>query len=397
MPETTSTHIRFVPGESQRAFADLERLLLAPIRPAWAIVDAHTHLGHDEDGRALRPDQLLSEMDRHGVQQAVVCPFFDPQREPSYRRPNRQILGWARSETRFVPFIRLLAEPGVGREFERARANGARGIKLHPRADRFQLADPSLRPVFRMAAAERLPVLIHAGPGIEPLAAELEEVLTHSPDSIVILAHAGISDQAPLAELSRRFDGVYFDTSVWNPSDVISLLTRVRPERVLFGSDTPYGSISAELPMVTGLLHWLSASPAQTASVLGGTLSTLLRAETPPRSSAGPLPTPQLPFEPDLHRLGSYLSTAAWLAWAGHRDAVGLVELSLRIVASSDSLSVLERPLVSAAVLWRAALTCENVDGRSSALHEVWTTLHLAQTVAFTSIPLASLGEQIVR
>ena len=42
---------------------------------------------------------------------------------------------------------------------------GARGIKLHPRAQRFLLNDERLAPVFSLAAERRVPILIHGGRG----------------------------------------------------------------------------------------------------------------------------------------------------------------------------------------------------------------------------------------
>ena len=59
------------------------------LRPADAeVIDAHTHLGLDEDGRALTLEQLLALLDAAGARRACVFPLHDPDRQPGYRVPN---------------------------------------------------------------------------------------------------------------------------------------------------------------------------------------------------------------------------------------------------------------------------------------------------------------------
>src|SRR3982074_3040822 len=79
------------------------------LRPAGAeVIDAHTHLGLDEDGRSLSLAQLLSQLDDAGARRACVFPLHDPERRPSYSLPNDRVLGWAtESDGRLVPFCRL--------------------------------------------------------------------------------------------------------------------------------------------------------------------------------------------------------------------------------------------------------------------------------------------------
>src|SRR5271155_4000032 len=109
------------------------------LRPADAeVIDAHTHLGLDEDGRSLSVEQLLAALDAAGARRACVFPLHDPDRHPAYRVPTDRVLAWAaESDTRLLPFCRLdPAEDPIG-EGERCLAAGARGIKLHPRAQNF--------------------------------------------------------------------------------------------------------------------------------------------------------------------------------------------------------------------------------------------------------------------
>ena len=54
-------------------------------------------------------------------------------------------------------------------EARRCLDNGARGIKLHPRAEGFTLDHPALQDMFALADEQRLPILCHAGRGIPAL------------------------------------------------------------------------------------------------------------------------------------------------------------------------------------------------------------------------------------
>src|SRR4030081_1764544 len=79
------------------------------LRPADAeVIDAHTHLGLDEDGRSLTREALLSLLDAAGARRACVFPLHDPERRPGYRAPNDRVIAWAKeSDGRLVPFCRL--------------------------------------------------------------------------------------------------------------------------------------------------------------------------------------------------------------------------------------------------------------------------------------------------
>src|SRR6476646_3850553 len=128
--------------------AEVERL-----RPRdGEVIDAHTHLGLDEDGRSLTLEQLLAQLDAAGAQRACVFPLHDPDRHPAYRVPNDRVLAWAtEAEGRLVPFCRLDPTEDPLAESERCLAAGARGIKLHPRAQDFVFDGGELDNVFALA------------------------------------------------------------------------------------------------------------------------------------------------------------------------------------------------------------------------------------------------------
>ncbi len=66
-------------------------------------------------------------------------------------------------------------------EAERALEAGARGIKLHPRAEQFTLDHPEVRSLAALADERGLPMLIHAGRGIPALGAHAVKLAEISP------------------------------------------------------------------------------------------------------------------------------------------------------------------------------------------------------------------------
>src|SRR5687768_16126490 len=134
---------------------------LRELVPGIEPFDVDTHTGwKDPDGFSLRADRLIEALELIDGR-AVVFTLADPD---GYREANDRILGeCAESGGRLVPFCRVDPRADPVAEAERALAAGARGIKLHPRAEKFRLADPETAPVFELAAERRLPVIVHAG------------------------------------------------------------------------------------------------------------------------------------------------------------------------------------------------------------------------------------------
>ena len=119
---------------------------------------------------------------------------------------------------------------------------GHRGLKLHPRSDGFSLDDPAVWEIATLAAQRRIPVLVHAGRGMDPLGDVPVRLVDANPGLQVILAHCGISDLAALAPEARSRPNLLFDTAWWNPADLAALFGWVDAGQILYASDMPYGA-----------------------------------------------------------------------------------------------------------------------------------------------------------
>jgi len=226
---------------SQALVQSFEKVVRAELPAGAEIFDAHVHLGTDIDGMVGDLDDLLRVQAKAGISRSFVFCLDEPDRHPGFRAPNERTLAYAeRSDRALVPFVRLdLGESPID-EAIRCLDLGARGIKLHPRAQKFLLDDERLAPVFELAADRKVPILIHGGRGLPPIADQLAHLMDRYEPQLII-AHAGIADLAALAHHFGGRPNVFFDTSVWSPLDLLDLYRLVSPEQVLYASDYPYG------------------------------------------------------------------------------------------------------------------------------------------------------------
>jgi uncharacterized protein len=209
--------------------------------PGMELFDAHTHLGeNDPDGMRQSPDELLAGLELAGALGAFVFPMHEP---TGYSAANDMVLDAARrSDGVLIPFCRVNPHEDPVSEAERALANGARGIKLHPRAEQFTLDHPRVRDLVALADERTLPVLIHAGRGIPALGFHAVGLAEDFPGARLILAHAGVSDLSWIWRVAPDLPNLLFDTAWWLPSDLEALFSLVPPGQIVFASDAPYGN-----------------------------------------------------------------------------------------------------------------------------------------------------------
>src|SRR3954452_14962 len=98
----------------EAAFAPFREEGRALLPDGDGVLDAHTHLGVDEDGQSLELDALLAALDEVSPEaRACTFPLHDPDRHPGYRRPNDRVLAWAaESGGGVVPSCRLAPSHG---------------------------------------------------------------------------------------------------------------------------------------------------------------------------------------------------------------------------------------------------------------------------------------------
>jgi uncharacterized protein len=376
----------------QRAQELIERFdeeLRSELPEGADIYDAHTHLGDDIDGMAGRFDELISTLDRYGVSRANMFCLDEPDRHPAFRAANDRTLAYAeRSNGRLVPFVRLdLTEEPI-EEAKRCLDLGARGIKLHPRAQRFMLNDERLAPVFALAAERRVPILIHGGRGLPPIADHLRRLVDRYPEAQLIIAHAGIADLANLASCFAGKRGVFFDTSVWSAVDLLDFLHLVPPEQVVYASDYPYGRQLNSLLLALRTARIANFTEDEVRNMLAGNANRIANGEEPLEPSE-PRARATLHQQMVFARIHQYLSMALPLLWLRQPDSVGVLGLALNACeetnGGSKELDLVRELLMTARELWRALPESETDNDRLEASRATSRLVHIADILAVTA------------
>ena len=151
------------------------------------------------------------------------------------------------------PVPRLAADVGAG----------ARGLKLHPIIQNVPLTSARTRAAVEAFGVHDLPVLFHCGISSyylgkertkqQPRYGEIRyaaELVRDFPAVSFIAGHAGLFEVWDVMRMLGDFGNVWVDTSFQSVAVVRELIATFGPERVLFGSDWPYGNRAPALAIV---------------------------------------------------------------------------------------------------------------------------------------------------
>ena len=378
------------PSDRARAIVESwDDVLRRELPEGVRLFDAHTHLGNDIDGMVGSYDELLSTLDRYGFESAFVFCMDEHDREPAFTAPNDRTLAHAeRSQGRLVPFVRLDLTTRPIEEARRCLDLGARGIKLHPRAQAFALDDERLQPVFELAVERAVPILIHGGRGLPPIAEHLDVLVERNEGVQLIVAHAGIADMAGLAGRLGGRPGVFFDTSVWSGLDLLDLYRQVSPEQVLYASDYPYGRQPNSLLVSVRTAKLAGFDDKQLRLMFGGSARRIVeRRELEPLSAPKGLTSLVQPLT--FARIHQYISMAIPLLWLRQRDALGTIGLAVnasreRGNGHPEEAERIHELLVTAQELWREGAERTD-DDRVSAFRAAIQLVNLADLVSLTT------------
>jgi predicted TIM-barrel fold metal-dependent hydrolase len=350
------------------------------------LFDVHVHVGKDIDGFVAPVDELLAFLERYSVTGAFAFCLDEPDRHPAFRAANDRTLEAAeRSGGVLIPFVRLdLSEDPIP-EAERCLDRGARGIKLHPRAQKFLLNDERLAPVFRLAAERRVPILIHGGRGLPPIASELRRLVEANPDAQLIIAHCGIADLAALSEAFAGRAGVFFDTSVWSPVDLLDSYSRIPAEQLLYASDFPYGQQPSSLTNTIRAALKAGFGEEKLRDLLGRTARRIADGE-PPIEPTTPIGARTFEQPMTFARIHSYLTMATPLLWTSQPDTIGVLGLALNACAERDGYEAerarIAELLACARDLWRASVESDTEEERRRCARLTFRLVHLADIEA---------------
>lgn len=228
------------------------------------IIDAHSHMGARKKLAIhqippimkFMAEDMLQSMDSAGVDGVVT--FAIGIGEPSdYRETNQYISNAMKQHAgRIHGFMRL--SPGNGPKdtlqvLEEGVKLGLKGIKIHPLIEHCPANDKEkVYPLMEAAQHHGLPVLFHCGLGEDASPKRIGEVAKDFPKLPIIMGHSGLVEGVrEVVEIAKKCENVHMDSSGvgWLPFFCESI-SWAGPDRVLYGSDTPFNPMEWEIEKI---------------------------------------------------------------------------------------------------------------------------------------------------
>ena len=206
-------------------------------------------------------ENLRKSMDKHGIVKSACMPIapyitFDDLKKA------------AELDDGIIPFtsVDFTTKFDIGKisaKLKKDVKGGAKGLKLHPIIQRVSLADKRTFQVVEAFEPFGLPILFHCGIshyypkneedrqtpefGSIHYAKELVEAF---PKVNFIAGHAGLFEINDVMEMLSSMKNVFVEVSIQSPKNVQKLIDAFGVERVLFGSDWPWGSTGTPIRVV---------------------------------------------------------------------------------------------------------------------------------------------------
>ncbi len=204
-------------------------------------------------------ENLRKSMDRAGVDKMVCLPLPPHVTFDDLRRA-------AELDAGVIPFTGVDFSQGNDLEAALSRdvAAGARGLKLHPIIQKEALNSKRTFEAVEAFAPHGLPVLFHSGEfsyylGEEKARKQIpsygaihyaRDLVAAFPAVDFIAGHAGMFQVEDVIAMLGGRSNVYVDVTFQSPATVRRLIEVFGPEKVLYGSDWPWGNHEPPIKIV---------------------------------------------------------------------------------------------------------------------------------------------------
>ncbi len=226
---------------------------------------------------------LVRSMDRAGIEKSVILSIAT--------KPTQfdSILEWSRliASPRIVPLLSVHPEdPHARQNIQRAAREGFIGMKLHPFYQGFALDAESVFPIYEALEENGLLCVCHTGFDhawsytrmADP--PRIVNVMKRFPRLKFVATHLGAwrdwDSAAELLPAAGVFIDIAYSLEFLPPEKARKLIMSFPADRILFGSDSPWGDQAAALT----LLSRLGLDEALERAIRGGNAACLLERQT---------------------------------------------------------------------------------------------------------------------
>jgi predicted TIM-barrel fold metal-dependent hydrolase len=232
------------------------------------IIDSHTHWGPSVTmGITVSAERLLDQAEKCRIGRIVIFPF--PSTAIDDERINEQVLEQCRKDSRFIPYYYIpedLRPIPAEKGYKGGKWHWTRGVQ--DASSNYQvLEDPNLKSFIEKSEAVDLPIVF------EEELPFTKSFIDRTVSLKVIIPHLGLlgGDPRDFLEAFKDRENVYFDTALADRDTILEFVKSIGAERILFGSDVPFGTMRSELRKVIAL----DISEEERSLILSGNLKRL--------------------------------------------------------------------------------------------------------------------------
>jgi predicted TIM-barrel fold metal-dependent hydrolase len=200
-------------------------------------------------GTEVTTEELLRQAEQSNVSRIVIFPF--PSMALSDEGINERLLEEANRVKKFIPYYYIpetMKPIPDGKGFLGGKWHWMRGIQ-DSSSNYKALEDPKLGEFIEASEKIDLPIVF------EEELAFTEAFVRKTKNFKIIIPHLGMLGGNPIDFLHtfKASENVYFDTALASPDTVMRFIENIGHERVLFGSDIPFGTMKWELEKILSL------------------------------------------------------------------------------------------------------------------------------------------------
>jgi predicted TIM-barrel fold metal-dependent hydrolase len=200
-------------------------------------------------GTEVTTEELLQQANESGVDRVVIFPF--PSTAIENEKINDKVLELGKKNVKFIPYYYIpedLRPIPKEKNFYGGKWHWVRGIQDCSSNYRV-LDDPHLDSFIEASEAISLPIVF------EEELVFTEAFVKRTRDLKIIIPHLGMLGGNPLDFLKtfKQKENVFFDTALAGTETIRRFIEQIGKERILFGSDIPFGTMKRELEKILSL------------------------------------------------------------------------------------------------------------------------------------------------
>lgn len=210
------------------------------------IIDFHCHYGQSNDGNSVNFNKIKLHQERNNISRTILFPFT----VSDLIKSSLDILQLSKKKKDIIPFLRFDPNKITTNQIEDLLKKGFKGVKLHPRAQKFDPINKKFFKMYEVIEKYKIPIIFHCksyhfDPNSHP--EKLLKIAKRFPKQIFVFGHFAGANKQLFKEFVKH-KNIYVETSIdVTPNAYREVTLKYGFDRLIFGTDFPYSFGEIEL------------------------------------------------------------------------------------------------------------------------------------------------------